>query len=145
MLALFVFLAAMTVPPMTEAELRAQADVVVDGTVVAQHSAWVGRRVITFSTVVVGSGAAVRSYLVALPGGDVGAFSQRVPGSPVLAIGGRYRLYLGKADGPVDAPSTVKSRGVVGFFRGVFLVDPSAGRNGALVPFGDDGLPVVVR
>jgi len=143
LLAVVAIVAAMTVPPMTEAELRAQADVVVDGAVVSQHSAWVGRRVITFSVVVVGSGTAVRSYLVALPGGDVGGFSQRVPGSPQLAVGGRYRLYLGKADGPVDAPSTVRSRGVVGFFRGVFLVDDA--HHGELVPFGDDGLPLGAR
>jgi hypothetical protein len=141
MLPLLAILAAMTVPPMTEAELRSQADVVVDGTVVSQHATWVGRRILTFSVVVVGSGgSSVRSYLVALPGGDVGGYSQRVPGSPSLVIGGHYRLYLGKAEGPADAPGTVKSRGVVGFFRGVFLIDDA--HNAALVPFGDDGLPL---
>ena len=140
MLVALAFVAAMVVPPLSEAELREQADVIVDGVVVAQHSAWVGRRVFTFSTVVSGTGTSARSVRVALPGGDVGGFSQRVPGSPVLSVGVRYRLYLGKADGPVDAPSTIKSRGVVGFYRGVFLIDPA--HDDALLPFGDDGLPV---
>lgn len=146
MLPLLAILAAMVVPPMTEAELRSKADVVVDGTVVSQRAARVGQRVFTFSVVVVGEGAQVRSVLVALPGGDVGGFPQRVPGAPVLTVGQRYRLYLGPADGPVDPPSAVKSRGVVGFYRGVFLLDDwrGPGADPEIVPFGDDGLPLRV-
>ena len=142
MLPILAILAAMVVPPMTEAELRHQADVVVDGKVVSQHSAWVSRRIFTFSVVVAGAGPGLRSYLVALPGGDVGGLSQRVAGSPVLSVGVRYRLYLGPAAGPSDGSSPNKSRGVVGFYRGVFLLDESQGSNP--VPFGDDGLPLGV-
>ena len=143
MLVLLAVLATMVVPPMTQSELRARADVVVDGTVVAQHSAWVGRRIFTFSVVVAGTGTSVVSYVVALPGGDVGALSQRVSGAPSLALGGRYRMYLGTAEGPVDdsaAGAGRKSRGVVGFYRGVFLIDPA--HNNELVPFDSGGLPL---
>lgn len=145
MLAALALVASMVVPPMTEAELRAQADVVVDGTVIRQEVHTLGQRVFTFTTVIVGEGIEAKSYLIALPGGDVvvdgKAFSQRVPGSPQLALGQRYRLYLGKADGPaVPGGARIASRGVVGFFRGVFVVDDARGH--ALVPFGEDGLPV---
>lgn len=143
MLALALALATMVVPVLTEAELRAQADVVVDATVVRQEVHRLGRRVFTFSTVLTGPGPAAQSYLVALPGGDVvvdgRALSQRVPGAPQLQLGQRYRLYLGKAEGPPLPGGHVASRGVVGFFRGVYVID--AARNDALVPFGEDGLP----
>ena len=62
-----------------------------------------------------------------------------MPGAPLLQLGQRYRLYLGKAEGPPAPGSRVASRGVVGFFRGVFVIDAAA--NDALVPFGEDGLP----
>lgn len=139
LLALAALLASLVVPPMTEAELRAQADVVVDATVVRQEVHALGRRIFTFSTVLVGEGTSARSYVVAVPGGDVGAIAQRVPGAPLLELGRRYRLFLGKANGPVAPGAVVAARGIVGFFRGVFVVDDQ----NALVPFGDDGLPVL--
>lgn len=143
MLAFALALATMVVPVLSEPELRAQADVVVDGVVVRQEVHRLGQRVFTFSTVLVGSGVTATSYLVALPGGDVvvngQALSQRVPGAPQLQLAQRYRLYLGKPDGPPAPGSRVSSRGVVGFFRGVFLIDGA--HNDALVPFADDGQP----
>jgi len=139
LLAVATLVASLVVPPMTEAELRAQADVVVDGTVIRQEVHALGRRIFTFSTVLVGEGATARSYVVAVPGGDIGVIAQRVPGAPLLELNRRYRLFLGRATGPSAPGSAVASRGIVGFFRGVFVVDD---RN-ILVPFGDDGLPLL--
>jgi hypothetical protein len=133
--AVVLSVAAMVVPPMTLDELRARADVVVVGRVTHQEVHRIGGRLFTFSTLVEGQGTQLRAHLVALPGGDLDGFSQRVPGSPVLVVGGRYRLYLGKASGPAIPGTTARSRGVIGFFRGAFVVD-DAGRD---VPFGEDG------
>ncbi len=142
MLAALALIASMVVPPMTEAELRRQADVVVDGRVTVQRVVRLGQRVFTFSTLIVGDGQQVRSYVVALPGGDVDGVTQRVPGSPQLQLGARYRLYLGPATGPRADAHSPPARGVVGFFRGAFAIDDA--HNDALVPFGDDGFPLLV-
>lgn len=139
MLAALALVASMVVPPMTEAELRAAADVVTDATVQSQQTQAIGQRIFTFSVVVTGVGPSARSFVVALPGGVVDGFAQKVPGTPELVVGQRYRLYLGKADGPPLPGTTTKSRGIIGFFRGVFVVDVAD--RGALIPFGEDGLP----
>ncbi len=120
--------AATTVPPMTEAALGEAADVVVEGTVAHSESVWRGTRIITFVTVVSGEAPALTTTLVALPGGVVDGIAQVVPGTPVLNVGARYRLYLGAASGPKLNDNGARARGVVGFFRGAFLlVDGEAG------------------
>jgi hypothetical protein len=128
---------ATTVPAYTLEQLQASADLVVDGEVTAAESRWVGQRIVTFVTVVSGTAPRLSSVVVAVLGGEVGGLMQRVPGSPQLDVGRRYRLYLGKADGPEHGG--VRARGVFGFFRGVFLL-----HDGQVVAFGDDGYPVQV-
>lgn len=113
---------ATTVPPMSPRELRAAADVVVDGVVVATTSRLVGRRVITFVTLVSGDGSRPVSTLVAVPGGVVGDIAQVVPGAPMLEPGVRYRLYLGRPDGPRLDGEGPAARGIVGFWRGAFVL-----------------------
>ena len=126
---------ATTVPPMTPAELRAAADVVFEGVVVATTTRLVGRRVLTFVTLVSGVGPLVQSTLVAIPGGVFGDVAQVVPGSPILEPGQRYRLYLGRADGPLLDDTGPAARGIVGFWRGAFVV----GDRGEVHGFRDDG------
>jgi hypothetical protein len=101
--------AAATTTLMTQAQAFAAADVVVEGTVVSAQSQWVGHRIITFVVVVAGH----HSYAVAMPGGVVEGIAQAVAGAPVLHVGHRYRLALGKGNGPLH------SRGVVGLGLGV--------------------------
>jgi len=120
---------------MTVAELRAAADVVVEGVVVASTTRLVGRRVLTFVTLVSGDGPRVTSTLVAIPGGVVGDIAQVVPGAPVLEPGHRYRLYLGRADGPRLDDTGPAARGIVGFWRGAFVV----GDRGEIHGFLEDG------
>ncbi len=132
---------AMTVPDFSEAELRAHADVVVDGVVGMTQTRRIGTRIMTFVSVISGTAPRLTTTLVAVPGGDFGGFSQRVPGSPQLEVGRRYRLYLGVADGP-QLDGGARARGVFAYFRGAFLLDDSTGE---AIPFGDDGLPAVVR
>ncbi len=131
-------LSAMTVPSFTEAELREHADVVVEGVVAVSQSRRVGQRIITFVSIVSGTAPLLTTTLVAVPGGNVGGITQRVPGAPVLEVGRRYRLYLGPATGPRLDNGGSSARGVFGFFRGVFLLADVAG---GLVPLGEDGLP----
>jgi len=133
--------AATTVPPMTPAQVRTAADVVVDGVVVTCESRWVGQRIITFVSVVSGSGPSLQATLVAVPGGVVDGIAQVVPGAPRLEVGGRYRLFLGTATGPRLDGRGPASRGIVGFFRGVFVLDDDA----PPLPFGDDGQPLGIR
>jgi hypothetical protein len=133
----------MTVPAWTPAELAARTDVVVEGVVTSAHSRAIGTRMLTFYVVVSGAGPSLRSTLVAVPGGSVDGWTQRVPGAPVLEVGRRYRLHLGKADGPRDGDSGPASRGIVGFFRGVQWVDEGPGRPPTLVPFTEAGVPDV--
>jgi hypothetical protein len=128
---------ATTVPPMSPAELRAAADVVVEGVVVATTSRLVGRRVITFVTLVSGDRARPTTTLVAVPGGVVDGIAQVVPGAPVLEPGLRYRLYLGRADGPRLDDAGPAARGVVGFWRGAFVI----GDRGEAHAFQADGRP----
>jgi hypothetical protein len=128
-------LRATTVPAYTPAQLQAAADVVVEGDVAVVESRWVGQRIITFVSVVVGTAPRLSTVVVAVLGGQVGDIAQRVPGSPRLDVGRRYRLYLGKADGPEF--NGQRTRGVFGLFRGAFLVE-----GGQPVAFGDDGLPL---
>lgn len=138
--------AAMTVPAFSEAELRAHADVVVEGVVTSSTTRRFKGRVLTFFTVVSGAAPQLTSTLVAVPGGEFGGVVQAVPGSPQLQVGSRYRLYLGKADGPRLDDSGAHARTVFGFFRGVFLLDGGGGGSVVdVVPFGDDGLPVRTR
>ena len=139
MLAVALPTSAMTVPVFTEAQLRDKADVVVEGVVAVSQSRRVGQRIITFVSIISGTAPLLTTTLVAVPGGDVDGFSQRVPGSPVLEVGRRYRLYLGAADGPRLDDSGACARGVFGFFRGAFLLDDVGG---GVVPLGEDGLPV---
>ena len=126
---------ATTVPAYTVAQLQAAADVVVEGDVAMVESRWVGQRIVTFVTLVVGTAPRLSTVVVAVLGGQVGDITQRVPGSPQLDVGRRYRLYLGKAEGPEF--NGERTRGVFGLFRGAFLIE-----SGQPVAFGDDGLPV---
>lgn len=126
---------ATTVPPMSPAALQAAADVVVDGVVSGTECRQVGRRIITFATVVSTDAGHVRTTLVAIPGGVVGDIAQVVPGAPVLEPGVRYRLYLGRADGPRGDDDGPRARGIIGFWRGVFVLD---GR-GTATPLLPDG------
>lgn len=130
----------MTVPPLSPAELVARSDMVVEGRVVDAQTRWVGRRIITFYVVEHRDGATTTTTLVAIPGGAVGRFAQKVPGAPVLDVGARYRLHLGRADGPRLAAGGPSSRGVVGFFRGAAQIVDVAGGPPVLVPFNDDGV-----
>jgi hypothetical protein len=126
---------ATTVPPFTESELRAAADVVIDGRVVGSTTRLVGRRIITFVSIVSGSPPQLTTTMVAVPGGVFGDVTQVVPGSPLLEVGVRYRLYLGRADGPRLDDDGVAARGIIGLWRGVFLL----GDRGELAPLQPDG------
>lgn len=126
---------ATTVPPMDEPRMRAMADVVIDGEVTGVESRFVGRRIVTFVTLVSGTAPSLTVTLVAVPGGVVDDIAQVVPGAPVLEPGRRYRLYLGRADGPRLDDRGPAARGVVGFWRGAFLLD----ERGAPRPFHADG------
>jgi hypothetical protein len=126
---------ATTVPPMTEEQLRAAADVVVDGHVASATTRLVGRRVLTFVTIVSGTAPLLTTTLVAIPGGVFGDVTQVVPGAPLLDVGVRYRLYLGRADGPRLDDAGPSSRGIIGLWRGVRLL----GDRGELVPLQQDG------
>ena len=126
---------ATTVPPMTPAALQAAADVVFDGVVVATTTRRVGRRILTFVSLVSGDGPVVQRMLVAIPGGVVGDTAQVVPGAPILEPGQRCRLYLGRADGPRLDDTGPAARGIVGFWRGAFVV----GDRGEVHGFRDDG------
>ncbi len=126
---------ATTVPPMSENALRAAADVVVEGVVAATTSRLAGRRVVTFVTVVSGDPPALTSTLVAIPGGVVGGIAQVVPGAPQLQTGVRYRLYLGPPDGPRLDDGQPGARGIIGFWRGAFVL----GERGEAHPLQPDG------
>jgi hypothetical protein len=137
--------AAMTVPPMSDAELAARADLVVEGTVLDAEAKWVGRRIVTFYAIGCDDGDGTqRTITVAVPGGVVGVLGQRVPGAPTLEKGRRYRLFLGSPVGPRARAGESPARGIVGFFRGVQRVDVVAGAK-VMVPFGVDGAPVEHR
>jgi len=130
---------AMTVPTMTDAELAARSDLVVDGRVVDARARWVGRRIVTFYVVEYVDDGKRETTVVAVLGGAVGRFAQKVPGAPVLEVDARYRLHLGRADGPRATDDGPPARGIVGFFRGVArLVDDGAGPP-LLVPFDESG------
>jgi hypothetical protein len=126
---------ATTVPPMTEVELQRAADVVVEGVVVASTTRRVGQRVLTFVTVVSGEAPRLTSTLVAIPGGVFGDIAQVVPGAPQLEPGVRYRLYLGRADGPRLDDGPTAARGIIGFWRGAFVL----GDRGEVHPLQPDG------
>ncbi len=129
---------ATTVPPMTVADLERAADVVVEGVVVDVDARFVGRRIITFYSIQSGRSPDTQTTLVAVPGGVVGDLTQLVPGAPVLALGQHYRLYLGSATGPRLDDVGARARGIVGFWRGVFVVDDVGG----VVGLGADGKPL---
>jgi hypothetical protein len=130
--------AAMTVPPLSAAELAARADQVVDGRVVSAHARWIGRRIVTFYVVEQGKGGRMERTLVAVPGGVVGNLAQHVPGAPVLEVGRLYRLHLGPPDGPRARDSGEAGRGIIGFHRGVQRIDDVGGRR-VFVPFTEAG------
>lgn len=131
---------ATTVVPLDEVQLERAADLVVEGVVVEAFSQWVGRRILTFYRVSspTADGRAPHLTTVAVPGGDVDGVSQRVAGAPVLVVGQRYRLFLGAATGPAPAANHPNSRGIIGFFQGVVLLD-----GGREVPFTPDGHPAL--
>ena len=131
---------ATTVPPMSPSQLTKAADIVVDGVVVRSETRWVGQRIITFLTVLSGAGPSLTTTQLAVPGGVVDRFAQVVPGTPKLELGGRYRFYLGAPTGP-RLDGGAPTRGIIGLFRGVFAVDD----RGLVLPFGEDGLPMVVQ
>jgi hypothetical protein len=137
----FVPARATTVPPMSEAALQAAADVVVEGVVVATTSRLVGRRIITFVTVVSGEAPDLSSTLVAVPGGVVDGIAQVVPGAPQLELGTRYRLYLGRPDGPRLDDGPTRARGIVGFWRGAFVI----GDRGEVHPLQPNGRAPVLE
>ena len=138
---------AMTVPPISAAELDARSDLIVDGRVVDARARWVGRRVITFYVVEYAAASTTTTAtttattVVAVPGGAVGTLAQKVPGAPVLEVGARYRLHLGRAEGPRATADGPPSRGIVGFFRGVARLVDGEGGAVTVVPFTDDGQP----
>lgn len=124
---------ATSVIPLDDAALHARADLIVEGTVVAAEAAWVGRRIVTFHRVnIVGGIGAVgnsaeaqtvggQTVVVAVPGGVVGDVGQVVFGAPRLAVGTRYRFFLGAPIGPHYRGSP--TRGIVGIWQGVFVLD----------------------
>jgi hypothetical protein len=119
---------ATSIVTLDEAGLRAAADIIVEGEVAATETRIVGRRIITFVTLVSGAAPTLTTTLVAVPGGVVDGIVQLVPGAPVLHVGARYRLFLGAASGPRLDDRGPRARGVVGFHRGAFLlVEGAAG------------------
>ena len=142
---------ATSVIPLDDAALHARADLIVEGTVVAAEAAWVGRRIVTFHRVqvvgkhsavgsgAVGSGAVGKSavgqtVVVAVPGGVVDDVGQVVFGAPRLAVGTRYRFFLGAPIGPHYRGSP--TRGIVGIWQGVFVLG-----GGAALPFDHPSVP----
>lgn len=138
---------ATTVAPLSPAELGARSDLVADVVVRSRAASWVGRRIITFYEVEVldrwrsADPRSPATALVALPGGVVEGIGQRVAGTPVLDVGGRYVLCLGDDVGPRGA------RGVIGLWQGAWRVvagAPSApgedpGGPAGLIGFKHDG------
>jgi len=134
---------ATSIVPLSPEGLAAAADVVVEGTVAHAEARFVGQRIITFVTVVSGEAPALSTTLVAVPGGVVGDLAQVVPGAPVLHVGARYRLFLGAPTGPRAHDGGPRSRGVIGFFRGAFLLQD--GPHGIVaVPLTERGEPAVM-
>ena len=131
---------AMTIHTFDEATLREKADVIVEGEVVRLEVRRIGQRIISFYLVHVDQlgQSTPRLEWVAVPGGDVDGFSQRVPGAPQLKVGARYRFFLGAKDGPALDGVGPGSRGIFGFYQGVFLLAD----DGAAVPFDHEGHPV---
>ena len=130
---------ALTVPAMSDAELAARSDLIVDVRVVDATARWVGHRIVTFYVVEHEDGGARTTTLVAVPGGAVGRFAQKVPGAPVLIVGSRYRLHLGRADGPRATDDGPAARGIVGFFRGAARIVATGSGPPVLLPFTESG------
>jgi hypothetical protein len=124
---------ATSVVPLDDAQLAAAASVIALVRVERQEVRSIGRRILTFSSVVVVDGLRGArpgdELLVALPGGEVGGIGQRVAGAPTLRVDRTYLLFLGKDDGPSGA------RGVVGLWQGAFQADGPG-----LWRFGHDGV-----
>jgi hypothetical protein len=133
--------AAMTVPSFTDAELAARSDLIVEGLVVHASARRIGRRVMTFYVVEYFAAGARERTLVAVPGGADGRFVQKVPGAPLLQVGARYRLHLGRPDGPRADADGPPSRGIVGFFRGAAMITADRAGQPVLVPFTEAGEP----
>lgn len=131
---------AMTVPPLSDDALAARSALVVDGTVIDARARWIGQRIVTFYVVEYVDDGRRATTLVAVLGGAVGRYAQKVPGSPVLDVGGRYRLHLGRAEGPRASDDGPPARGIVGFFRGVARIVERSGTP-LLVPFTEAGEP----
>jgi hypothetical protein len=134
---LVALLVATTTVTITADEAVSRGAALVSGTVLSRESAWIAGRIVTFHQLQAeevwrsapGEGVQAGATLtVATLGGVVDEIGQRVPGMPMLPVGGRVLLNLGPADGPRGA------RGVVGLWRGAWRLDDAFA-----VPFAEGG------
>ncbi|MCC7074919.1 MAG: hypothetical protein IT383_26650 [Deltaproteobacteria bacterium] len=124
-------LLATTMPERGPGEVAAASELVIEGTVLDARVQIAGGRIVTVRTVRVervlrsaSSAAPPPTLSVALPGGIIDGYGQRVAGTPELEVGGRYVLCLSEA-------VVLGARTIVGLWQGVWRV----ATHDELVPF----------
>lgn len=115
--------AAVSVRPMTLAELVRAADCVVLADVESTRSEWSsdGKTIYTFVTLNVREcwkGAPVERVIVRVPGGQIGAIKLNVSEAPTFVVGERTTTFLRS----VTLPGGATFIETVGWFRGKFSV-----------------------
>ena len=119
-------LSALTVKPLSFAELVHESAAVVHGRVTDVRPQWTADRRGIESLVVVEAydylkGGLGEAVIVRVPGGQVGTFVNIIPGAPRLVVGDRVVLFL-KVNGPTVPVVTGTSQGV---YR--VTTDPASG------------------
>lgn len=133
-------LSALTVKPLSFAELVHESAAVVHGRVTDVRGQWTADRRGIESLVVVEvfdylKGGLGEEVTVRVPGGQVGTFVNIIPGAPRFAEGDRVVLFL-KVNGPTVPVVTGTSQGV---YR--VSTDPSSGALLVVPPLVDTGTP----
>lgn len=93
---------ATTLKRATLQDLISSADHIFVGRVVAAESRWVGKKILTSSSIAVSQvlkGAPGQSFTLTTLGGRVGAIAQTVPSSPQLLAGQEVLIFAGRAGG----------------------------------------------
>lgn len=140
-------LSALTVKPLSFAELVHESAAVVHGRITDVHGQWTADRRGIESLVVVQAidylkGRWGGEVTLRVPGGQVGTYVNLIPGAPRLVAGDHVVLFL-KADGPAVPVITGTSQGVyrvTSDASGALLIVPPVIEVGtALTPRGDPG------
>jgi hypothetical protein len=137
-------LSAITVTPLSFAELVDGSAAVVHGRVSAVHGQWTADRhgidsLVTIAVIDYLKGGLGEQITVRMPGGRVGGMVNIIPGAPRLAEGDHVVLFL-KVDGP-SIPV------VTGTTQGVYRVgtDPRSGGPVVVPPLVEPGSGRIVR